>query len=160
MQFEAPALRVLMRYKHLQGWPELYIYTLYMTVSIVISHINGWFWPTLIICNPDDVTTLAIMLCFPGNVNSSAIVYHNTQAVHFLELPPHISAGVQLYFLWLGYFYLAAALRENVLLVNGSHIKSWWIQHHCWSAACALLMLGLPVYSQGGGVKKGGWVHR
>lgn len=58
-------------------------------------------------------------------------------------------AGVQLYFMWLGYFYLATALRETVLLVNGSHIKQWWIQHHCWSAACALLMLGLPVYSQG-----------
>jgi hypothetical protein len=28
-----------------------------------------------------------------------------------------------MYFLWLGYFYLAMALRENVLLVNGSAIK-------------------------------------
>ncbi|KAF5842206.1 TMPIT-like protein [Dunaliella salina] len=61
---------------------------------------------------------------------------------------PGLMTGVQFYFLWLGYFYLAVALRESVLLVNGSHIKSWWIQHHCWSAACALLMLGLPVYSQ------------
>lgn len=41
------------------------------------------------------------------------------------------------------------SLRENVLMVNGSHIKGWWVQHHYWSSACALLMLGLPVYSPG-----------
>lgn len=64
--------------------------------------------------------------------------------------------GVQLYLLWLTYFYLAAALRETVLMVNGSNIKGWWIKHHCWSAGCALLMLGLSVYSQGAGVGEGG----
>ncbi len=59
------------------------------------------------------------------------------------------TAGVQLYFLWLSYFYLALALRENVLLVNGSAIKAWWIEHHYWSAGGCLLLLGLPVYSPG-----------
>ncbi len=39
---------------------------------------------------------------------------------------------------------------HQVNLVNGSHIKSWWIRHHFWSAASLLLMLGLPVYSPGG----------
>ncbi len=57
---------------------------------------------------------------------------------------------MQCYLLWLSYFYLAMAMRENVLMVNGSHIKAWWIQHHYWSAAAAILMLGLPVYSPGG----------
>lgn len=59
------------------------------------------------------------------------------------------TTAVQLYLTWLGYFYLAMSLRENVLMVNGSHIKGWWVQHHYWSSACALLMLGLPVYSPG-----------
>ena len=35
---------------------------------------------------------------------------------------------MQLYLSWLCYFYLALSLRENVLMVNGSHIKGWWIQ--------------------------------
>ena len=82
---------------------------------------------------------------------------------------PGLMTGVQLYLTWLCYFYLALSLRENVLMVNGSHIKGWWIQvrggsgldlgshdshpsippsqHHYWSSACSLLMLGLPVYS-------------
>lgn len=60
---------------------------------------------------------------------------------------PGLMTGVQAYLLWLSYFYLAMALRENVLMVNGSHIKSWWIRHHYFSAASALMMLGLPVYS-------------
>lgn len=39
------------------------------------------------------------------------------------------------------------ALRECVLLVNGSHIRSWWISHHIWSAVGSLLMLSLPISS-------------
>jgi hypothetical protein len=39
------------------------------------------------------------------------------------------------------------ALREAVLLVNGSHIKPWWIAHHWWSALGSLLMLALPISS-------------
>lgn len=57
------------------------------------------------------------------------------------------SAGLQLYFAWLCYFYVAMALREAVLLVNGSHIKPWWIAHHWWSALGSLLMLALPISS-------------
>eukprot|EP00195_Chlamydomonas_chlamydogama_P011102 CAMPEP_0202891522 /NCGR_PEP_ID=MMETSP1392-20130828/1564_1 /ASSEMBLY_ACC=CAM_ASM_000868 /TAXON_ID=225041 /ORGANISM="Chlamydomonas chlamydogama, Strain SAG 11-48b" /LENGTH=393 /DNA_ID=CAMNT_0049575303 /DNA_START=71 /DNA_END=1252 /DNA_ORIENTATION=- len=70
---------------------------------------------------------------------------------HGVDMPhtfsPLIMTGFQLYLLWLTYFYLALALRENVLLINGSRIKKEWLQHHYWSAACALLMIGLPVYS-------------
>ncbi|KXZ54292.1 hypothetical protein GPECTOR_5g379 [Gonium pectorale] len=54
---------------------------------------------------------------------------------------------VQLYLMWLSYFYLAMALRENVLYVNGSRIRSWWMQHHYWSAGASLAMLGLPITS-------------
>jgi hypothetical protein len=55
---------------------------------------------------------------------------------------------MQCYLAWLAYFYVSMALRECVLLVNGSHIRPWWIQHHYWSAGCSLLMLALPVTSQ------------
>jgi hypothetical protein len=54
---------------------------------------------------------------------------------------------MQLYLAWVAYFYLTMALRECVLLVNGSQIRPWWVQHHYWSAACSLVMLALPVSS-------------
>jgi hypothetical protein len=62
-------------------------------------------------------------------------------------LTPPLMTGLQAYLVWLAYFYTSMALRECVLLVNGSAIRAWWIQHHCWSAAGALLMLSLPVDS-------------
>lgn len=64
-----------------------------------------------------------------------------------LTLTPPLMTGMQLYLAWVAYFYLAVALRECVLLVNGSQIRPWWVQHHYWSAACALVMLALPVTS-------------
>lgn len=60
---------------------------------------------------------------------------------------PFLMTGVQFYLAWLSYYYLALAIRENVLLMNGSNIRSWWIQHHYWSAVACLLMVGLPVSS-------------
>lgn len=44
-------------------------------------------------------------------------------------------SGVQIYLTWLCYFYLALSLRENVLMVNGSHIKGWWIEVRRWDFA-------------------------
>ncbi|XP_038970736.1 transmembrane protein 120 homolog isoform X2 [Phoenix dactylifera] len=43
---------------------------------------------------------------------------------------------VQLYQAWLLFLYTSLALRENVLRVNGSDIRPWWIFHHY----CAMLM--------------------
>lgn len=54
---------------------------------------------------------------------------------------------MQCYLAWLVYFYVSMALRECVLLVNGSHIRPWWIQHHYWSAGSSLVMLALPISS-------------
>eukprot|EP01117_Protostelium_nocturnum_P010156 TRINITY_DN3625_c0_g1_i1.p1 TRINITY_DN3625_c0_g1~~TRINITY_DN3625_c0_g1_i1.p1 ORF type:complete len:336 (-),score=107.58 TRINITY_DN3625_c0_g1_i1:91-1098(-) len=31
---------------------------------------------------------------------------------------------------WLMYYYSSLSLRENILNVNGSHIRNWWIYHH------------------------------
>ena len=62
-------------------------------------------------------------------------------------LTPPLMVGVQLMLAWLLYFYVALASRENVLALNGSAIRPWWIAHHYWSAAAALLVLSLPVDS-------------
>eukprot|EP00761_Pharyngomonas_kirbyi_P013277 gb/GECH01013304.1/.p1 GENE.gb/GECH01013304.1/~~gb/GECH01013304.1/.p1 ORF type:complete len:349 (+),score=63.76 gb/GECH01013304.1/:1-1047(+) len=46
--------------------------------------------------------------------------------------------------LYLFYFYLTLALRENILLVNGSNIKAWWINHHYVSLILVVTMLTWP----------------
>lgn len=61
----------------------------------------------------------------------------------------HLYSGQQIYLVWLSYVYLALALRENVLIVNGSNIRSWWILHHYLSILACLIMLALPVDSPG-----------
>lgn len=52
-----------------------------------------------------------------------------------------LTAAAQLYFAWLSYFYLALALRENVLLVNGSNIKGWWVLVKTFLMCCIHSML-------------------
>lgn len=64
-----------------------------------------------------------------------------------LTLAPPLLVGFQLYLAWLLFFYVSMSLRENVLMVNGSHIRPWWIQHHYWSVFTCLLLLTLPVDS-------------
>ncbi|KAL7003708.1 hypothetical protein U1Q18_004856 [Sarracenia purpurea var. burkii] len=48
---------------------------------------------------------------------------------------------VQLYQAWLLYLYTGLALRENILRVNGSDIRPWWISHHYFAMAMALISL-------------------
>ncbi|KAG9155762.1 hypothetical protein Leryth_004020 [Lithospermum erythrorhizon] len=48
---------------------------------------------------------------------------------------------VQLYQAWLLYLYTGLALRENILRVNGSDIRPWWIYHHYCAMAMALISL-------------------
>ncbi|XP_051137973.1 uncharacterized protein LOC127256162 [Andrographis paniculata] len=48
---------------------------------------------------------------------------------------------VQLYQAWLLYLYTGLALRENILRVNGSDIRPWWIKHHYGAMAMALISL-------------------
>ena len=64
-----------------------------------------------------------------------------------LTLAPPLMVGTQALLAWLLYFYTALALREMVLVVNGSNIRPWWIRHHVWSAATVVLTLTLPVDS-------------
>lgn len=48
---------------------------------------------------------------------------------------------VQLYQAWLLFLYTGLAMRENVLRVNGSDIRPWWIYHHYCSMSVALVSL-------------------
>ncbi|XP_075486016.1 uncharacterized protein LOC142525586 isoform X1 [Primulina tabacum] len=48
---------------------------------------------------------------------------------------------VQLYQAWLLYLYTGLTLRENILRVNGSGIRPWWIKHHYYAMAMALISL-------------------
>jgi hypothetical protein len=50
----------------------------------------------------------------------------------------------QLNQLWLIYYYLSLAFRENILQVNGSSIKNWWIYHHYVSVAICTILLVWP----------------
>ena len=61
---------------------------------------------------------------------------------------PVLGSGIQLYVAWMLYFYTSVALRENVLVMNGSNIRPWWIQHHYISIVVGLLMLTMPVESE------------
>lgn len=55
---------------------------------------------------------------------------------HWISVVSHI---------WLLYFYVSLALRENILLVNGSRIRGWWITHHYISALTSIVMLTWPL---------------
>ncbi|KAL1813649.1 hypothetical protein DCAR_0626009 [Daucus carota subsp. sativus] len=48
---------------------------------------------------------------------------------------------VQLYQSWLLYLYTGLALRENILRLNGSDIRPWWIYHHYFAIVMALISL-------------------
>lgn len=60
---------------------------------------------------------------------------------------PIVMVGVQVFLVFMIYFYMAMASRESVLLMNGSHIRSWWIWHHYVSAVVCIVTLALPVDS-------------
>jgi hypothetical protein len=47
--------------------------------------------------------------------------------------------------LWLLYYYTSLALRENILLVNGSNIRPWWIMHHYIAAFGMAILMTWPV---------------
>eukprot|EP01111_Echinosteliopsis_oligospora_P009867 TRINITY_DN2973_c0_g1_i2.p1 TRINITY_DN2973_c0_g1~~TRINITY_DN2973_c0_g1_i2.p1 ORF type:complete len:203 (+),score=38.58 TRINITY_DN2973_c0_g1_i2:656-1264(+) len=49
--------------------------------------------------------------------------------------------------IWLLYYYITLALRENILRVNGSTIKPWWIIHHYLSMSGSLTLLLWPKMS-------------
>ncbi|XP_071705824.1 uncharacterized protein [Rutidosis leptorrhynchoides] len=61
---------------------------------------------------------------------------------------------VQLYQAWLLFLYTGLALRENILRVNGSDIRPWWIYHHYCAMAMALISLTWEIERQPDCAKK------
>ncbi|KAF9603764.1 hypothetical protein IFM89_037850 [Coptis chinensis] len=55
---------------------------------------------------------------------------------------------VQMYQAWLLFLYTSLALRENILRVNGSDIRSWWIYHHYCAMVMALVSLTWEIKGQ------------
>lgn len=49
-----------------------------------------------------------------------------------------------LFHVWLLYYYVSLGLRENILFVNGSNIRSWWIYHHHLCAVAMVVALAWP----------------
>ncbi|KAI8030969.1 hypothetical protein LOK49_LG01G01491, partial [Camellia lanceoleosa] len=58
--------------------------------------------------------------------------------------------SVQLYQAWLLILYTGLALRENILRVNGSDIRPWWIKHRYFAMAMALISLTWETQKQRG----------
>ncbi|KAL3738486.1 hypothetical protein ACJRO7_019940 [Eucalyptus globulus] len=55
---------------------------------------------------------------------------------------------VQLYQAWLLVLYTGLALRENILSINGSDIRPWWIYHHYGAMIMALVSLTWEIKGQ------------
>lgn len=64
--------------------------------------------------------------------------------VILLYLFPSSEMLVTAWQIWLLYYYTTLALRENILKVNGSNIKAWWIMHHYLSITGSFTMLLWP----------------
>lgn len=61
---------------------------------------------------------------------------------------------VQIYQAWLLFLYTGLALRENILRVNGSDIRPWWIYHHYCAMIMALVSLTWEIKGQPDCAKK------
>ncbi|KAL6581612.1 hypothetical protein OROMI_007535 [Orobanche minor] len=91
---------------------------------------------------------------FLGPINVRANRKDDRTAYLFLSLPSLLlmlrstvwdgclpALPVQLYQAWLLYLYTGLALRENILRVNGSDIRPWWIKHHYCAMGMAVISL-------------------
>jgi len=50
--------------------------------------------------------------------------------------------------MWSMFYFASLALRENILLANGSHIRRWWIIHHYLSAILSFILLVWPASTE------------
>lgn len=60
---------------------------------------------------------------------------HRWRYTHWIHILTHV---------WLLYYYVSLSLRENILRVNGSNIRPWWIYHHYLSAFMSIIVLTWP----------------
>jgi len=49
-----------------------------------------------------------------------------------------------IFYVWMLYYFVTLALRENILFVNGSRIPNWSFTHHYVSAIGSVIMLCWP----------------
>ena len=61
-----------------------------------------------------------------------------------LVIWPDVRALEIIFQIWLLYYYVSISLRENILRVNGSNIRPWWIIHHYLSTVVSLVTLTWP----------------
>jgi len=79
---------------------------------------------------------------FKGKTNPQFMLF-----VFLIWLFPNSELLVTAWQIWLLYYYTTLALRENILRVNGSSIKGWWIMHHYLSITGSFTMLLWPANS-------------
>ncbi|CAK9230290.1 unnamed protein product [Sphagnum jensenii] len=115
------------------------------TASLLPSKANGYFLRMLL----GSVNVRATRKDGRYKVKEEYNAYRDRTAVMFLAFPVILlilknqvwngcfpALPVQIYQSWLLFFYTSLALRENILRVNGSDIRPWWVYHHY----CAMLM--------------------
>ena len=110
-----------------------------------------------LVCNVSlscDVCHINMCLCVYSRSEASTRVMPDMchmnmyrQQVFKTRASPQVA--LQCFIVWLLYFYCSMALRENVLMVNGSNIRPWWIRHHYWSIFTCFLFLTIPIDSPG-----------
>ncbi|MEW5296799.1 MAG: hypothetical protein WDW36_000052 [Sanguina aurantia] len=93
------------------------------------------------------VMLLGPLTLFLGLERADTVKAHASAGFHTPTMTPWFMTGIQVYLAWMAYFYLAMALRESILRVNGSKIRGWWVAHHYWSSGASVLLLGLPIHS-------------
>lgn len=89
---------------------------------------------------------LAIPLLFGGTIKSSDIFWPG-QARHRPRGGAFLMLNCQLLLVGMIYFYTAVSIREAILKVNGSNIRTWWSVHHYITIGALFVLLTLPVDS-------------
>jgi len=118
--------------------------------SLIPSKANGFFLKMLL--GPANVR--ATRKDGRYKVKEEYNAYRDRTAVMFLAFPVILlvlknqiwngcfpALPVQVYQAWLLFFYTSLALRENILRVNGSDIRPWWVYHHYCAMVMALVSL-------------------
>lgn len=120
-------------------------------VAALLPHkANGWFLGTLL----GHVNVRSARRDVRLKVKEEYNSYRDRTALLFLAFPVALlilkdrlwegcfpGLPVHAYQAWLLFFYTSLALRENILRVNGSDIRPWWIQHHYFAMFMALISL-------------------
>lgn len=111
---------------------------------------NGWFLGLLL----GHVNVRSVRRDARFKVKEEYNSYRDRTAMYFLAAPLLLLGCkwgfqieclpgylVHIYQAWLLVFYTSLALRENILRINGSDIRPWWIYHHYLAILMAMVSL-------------------